>query len=98
MDKLFTIYIAIIAIAFAFAWLMIIKNEITYRNHRIISNAILNYQMAMIKARIYDYYVDYSDMEEYETTWRRLWDWGYKNILPKEKYEIIKDYIEKERG
>lgn len=90
MDMILTIYIVIILV---FGLLAVIKNEITYRNRMIISNAIFSYSMAMINAENFVLCVDFSDMEEYETTLWRLWDWGYKNILPKEKYEIIKDYI-----
>lgn len=90
MDMILTIYIVITLV---FGLLAVIKNEITYRNRMIIANAIFSYSMAMINAENFAYCVDFSDMEEYETTLWRLWDWGYKNILPKEKYEIIKDYI-----
>lgn len=38
--------------------------------------------------------VDYDDMENYVVTLWRLWDWGYTRILPKDKFEIIKPYIE----
>ena len=33
-------------------------------------------------------------MEDFYSTLFRLWDWGYKNILPKEDFELIKPYIE----
>ena len=33
-------------------------------------------------------------MEDFDKTLFRLWDWGYKNILPKEDFELIKPYIE----
>jgi hypothetical protein len=33
-------------------------------------------------------------MESYNKTLYRLWDWGYKRIVPKEIYDRIKDYIE----
>lgn len=34
-----------------------------------------------------------NNMEEFEETIWRLTDWGYKNILPKEDFELIEPYI-----
>ena len=39
--------------------------------------------------------VDYGDMEPYDNTVYRLYDWGYKRIIPKDKYVLIEKYIEK---
>ena len=36
-----------------------------------------------------------NNTEEYNKTLWRLWDFGYKNILPKADYELIKPYIQK---
>lgn len=36
-------------------------------------------------------------MEDFDKTLFRLWDWGYKNILPKEDFELIKPYLKGER-
>ena len=33
-------------------------------------------------------------MESFVRTLFRLWDWGYKNILPAEDFELIKPYLE----
>ena len=33
-------------------------------------------------------------MEDFNTTVFRITDWGYKNILPKEYFEVIKPYID----
>lgn len=72
-----------------------IKNENTYKQHELIAHAIWEYRITLIREGKYDSaLVDYSDMESYETTLFRLWDWGYTRILPKEKFEIIKPYIE----
>lgn len=84
-----------------FCCVMIVKNCVTYHNHRIISRAIYYYSIATIheyfeagKIDDVDYIVTYDDMEQYEKTIWRLWDWGYTRILPTEKFEIIKPYIE----
>lgn len=41
--------------------------------------------------------VSVADLEDLEKTVLRIWDWGYKRILPQEKYEIIKPYLDKEK-
>jgi hypothetical protein len=41
------------------------------------------------------YEVGYDDMRDYDSTVMRIFDWGYKNILPEDKFEIIKPYIHK---
>lgn len=81
-----------------FSMFMIIKNRNTFKNHCIIVNAIHNYQMYLIKNHLYNDInkVDFNDMEEYEKTLNRFWDWGYTRILPKEKFELIKSYINPE--
>ena len=68
-----------------------IKNVRTYCVRRRISRAIYKYRQANLIH--YNRYVDYNCMETCEKTLFRLWDWGYKRIVPKEIYNIIKDYI-----
>lgn len=79
---------------FIFVFMMIIKNYVTYRNHHIISKAIYAYMLDAMKYEEFEWSVDWSDMEDYDITLWRLWDWGYKSILPKEKFEIIERYIQ----
>lgn len=72
-----------------------VKNENTYKNHHKIGNAIFRYHMHLIYhgepgARAE---VGYEDMESYEATLFRLWDWGYMRILPPDKFELIKPFI-----
>ena len=74
--------------------IMLIKNEITYRNHIIISRSILKYKLDMLHNDKSSDDVDWADEEDYGQTLFRLWDWGYTRILPPEKYEIVKPYIE----
>ena len=73
---------------------LMIKNIFTLRNSNIIIEAIRKYQIDMIMLGEYNVYaVDYDDMEPYIKTLLRYYDFGYTNILPVEKYEIIKPYI-----
>ena len=74
------------------AIIVLIKNEVTYCQQMRLAKAIKEYQnMCREYGKISD--VDYDDMENYECTLFRLWDWGYTRILPKDKLEIIKPYI-----
>ena len=58
-----------------------------------ICDAILRYRIDMIEQNNCNFEVDYDDAEPYDKTLLRLWDFGYHNILPKEKFEIIEKYI-----
>lgn len=74
----------------------LIKNEFTYINHTIIACAIHKYHMHLIEEGLFDRNnidVTYEDMEDYDTTQERFWDWGYTRILPPEKFELIKPFI-----
>jgi hypothetical protein len=91
----------------AFCVYMLHKNNNTFTNRFIIASAIDDYHTEIIDKlrkdiktygsfanyKIDSYLVDYDDMESYEKTMWRLWDWGYTRILPKDKFEIIKKYI-----
>ena len=72
-----------------------VKNARTYAMHRKLGDAIYRHHVVCIMDGDYEalHSVDYNDMESYEATLFRLWDWGYSRILPKDKLEIIKPYI-----
>lgn len=70
----------------------LIKNCFTLKNALIIVYAIGDYRLDCIENDI-NMEVDFEDMEDYNDTLLRLWDWGYTRILPKDKFEIIKPYI-----
>lgn len=71
-----------------------IKNDVTFRNHKIIGDAIFRFKMDLIKHGHYISPVSYDDMEPYGKTLFRIWDWGCSRILPPEKLELIRPYIE----
>jgi len=77
--------------------IFIIKSAVTCHHHCRISDAICRYCISMIDQNRFNYEVYYDDMEEFDTTLWRLWDWGYKRILPSDKFEIIKPYMKKEK-
>lgn len=87
---------------FACLWLVVLTVLIYWvahdsraqKMHNVIMYAIANYHTACIQYGA-TFNVDFSDMEHYDKTCRRWWDWGYKRILPKEKFELVKEYIKK---
>lgn len=74
---------------------IMMKNLNTYNCHNKIGHAIHEYKFACIQNHdwVALHFVEYRDMESYEKTLFRLWDWGYTRILPEDKFEIIKPYI-----
>jgi hypothetical protein len=74
------------------AFTILIKNDYTLKNTLIIVHAIGDYQLDCIENDT-NMEVDFEDMEDYNDTLLRLWDWGYTRVLPKDKFEIIKPYI-----
>lgn len=90
-----SIYIILI-VAMLASIVGLIKNEITYKNHMIITEAILVYNIDMIKNDS-DSRINFEEAEDYATTFWRLWDWGYTRILPRDKFELVKPYIGKEK-
>ena len=71
----------------------LIRNEVAFKQRNKIMDAIHRYHIDCVYKNT-DQYVDYADMEEYDDTMNRFWDFGYTRILPKDKFEIIKPYIE----
>ncbi len=87
-----------VALMLCFLVFIFIKNLNTCKQHGKISDAIHKYNICCIRTRLYDNMVDYSEMEHYDQTLFRLWDWGYKRILPPEKFELVKPFIERSEG
>lgn len=96
LDKFICSTFGITAVIFVIMTYLWIKNENTYRQHVRIENAIGDYQMQCAVNKI-PFQVDYIDMELYDATLFRVWDWGYANILPKGKFELIKPFIKEKQ-
>ena len=83
---------ALLVSALIYNVLMLIKTNNAYRNQVKILNAIDCYA-----TEVNDYdkalFLMYS-MESLSETIYRFTDWGYKNILPKEYFELIEPYIQ----
>ena len=74
----------------------LIKNENTFKKRIIIIDAIYEYRLWCFYNNV-NSEVNYTDMEDYDKTDRRWKDWGYTNILPRKKFEIIKPFIKEEK-
>lgn len=76
-----------------FCSIALLKNENTAKNHGIIIDAISRYNHELIKnGKELDLSL-YRYMESYDSTFYRIFDWGYENILPADKIELIRPYI-----
>jgi hypothetical protein len=75
-------------------WLiMVIKTFVTGWQHRRILTAIYRHNLLMIHRGRSEYMLSYDCIEKFERTLFRLWDWGYKHIVPPEVLKRIKPYI-----
>ena len=86
------IILAICAVMLAMCFIVMAKNIVTYERRVLIYDAIFRYHINCIRNKE-NICVDYDDTEDYDKTLWRLHDWGYKNILPPEKFAIIKPFI-----
>ena len=78
-------------LSLAFLILLAFKSENAYENHKKIIDALDAY--ANDAGNFADVLLMLDNMESYDKTIYRLWDWGYENILPQEDFELIKPYI-----
>lgn len=85
----FVIIIGVIGVMMTLMGLILFaKDRNTTKNMILIGNAILEYRVCTRVPL-----VDYKDMRPYDEVFFRFFDWGYKNILPPDKFELIKPYI-----
>lgn len=96
LEGLSIVALVIFILALFLCLVSLAKNNNTFKNHTIIIDAIYKYKMDCI-SKMECARVDYYDMEPYYETLKRVFDWGYKKILPPEKFEVIKPYIEEEK-
>lgn len=82
------------AIALLLLIFVYIRTEAVYRNRKKVIRAIHMYSIQTSDwegSKLYDH------MESYGQTMLRIWDWGYRHILPEEYYLMIEPYIPKNR-
>lgn len=87
--------LTIMMVAFTFgilSFILFIKNIRTYNLRMNINYAIFRYRIDCIDKNIKSI-VDWEDMVSYSHMLLKLWDWSDKDVLSKEKYEVIKPYL-----
>lgn len=84
------VYLYVMMVFFA-----IYRNNMVFKNRGIIIDAITCYRLSHLLSSDINK-VCFEDMESYYTTLLRLTDFGYENILPKDKFELIRPYIVEE--
>ena len=72
------------------------KNINTYKNHIILLNAIAKHNYAAMLEDQYDKCINYDCIESYYKTLFNLFDWGYKNLVPRGVYKRIEPFIDEE--
>lgn len=74
-----------------------IRTKVAERNHKKIARAIYEYKKALLHGNLSRKKpdIDWSEMEFFDQTVKRFWDFGCTRILPKEKYELVKPFIRK---
>lgn len=88
LDLLFVICMLMLLSSIFF----LIKNENAFKNRSIILNAIHDYNSKCLDDSRYDDMVDYN-MESYDSTVYRIFDWGYENIVSKEVMKKIRPFV-----
>lgn len=76
--------------------ILLLKNNNTYKNHIILLNAIAEHNSAAMLEDQYDKRISYECIESYYKTLFNLFDWGYKNLVPRDVYKRIEPFIDKE--
>lgn len=84
-----------IIVVLLFCCVMHIKNEVTYKNNLIISRAIYFYNIDRISKGDLDSILSYDVIKSYDKAFINMFDWGYKNLVPKDVFALIEPFIEK---
>lgn len=90
LEMFLKIYLIVLVLCLIGCAIAQLKNEYTAYMRMKIFDAIISYQL---NRDFFGRIVSLNDMEDYDSTFYRWWDWGYTRILPPEKFKIIKPWI-----
>lgn len=93
MQILSYILLVVSMLCMIFGVCLLFKTHNTYNKRSIILDAILAYQLSLPRVPYDSTEVKFEDMESFDDTFYRLFDWGYKHILPPDKFKIIEPFI-----
>lgn len=82
-------------IIYVICLVVLLKNLITYKNLTIILDAIHCYNINMIDLGNLDRIISYDVIKSYIEVLLNPFDWGYKNLVPKDVFALIEPFIEK---
>lgn len=86
-----TFVLSVFIFASVWCFIMLLKLPFADKSYDKIMSAINTYAELTLDYGLAIKMLD--AMEDFYTTLFRITDWGYKNILPKEYFEVIKPYI-----
>lgn len=90
LEKILLILIAGGIVGLIGCGIMLIKNQITYKNLILITCAIHKHN---IDSANHGAAIDYDCMKDYDRAFYNLFYWGYKKLVPPEIYKKIRPYI-----
>lgn len=71
------------------------KNNNTYKNQSIILNAIAKHNCTAMLEDRWSERIGYGCIKSYNRSFFNLFDWGYKNLVPRDVYKRIEPFIDK---
>jgi hypothetical protein len=92
MEVCVLIFLCMALAGVVYCGLLMIRNELAYKQFIRLSDAVYSYINECILQEIQPV-VQFSDFANYDDIASRVWDWSDRDILPPEKYEIIKPFI-----
>lgn len=95
MDIVGMIFASVVLVFIVGVVVLAIKVQVTEYMQLKIAHAIYLYGLDCLDKgmRLNQLEATYADMESFDETLWRWWDWGCSRILPPKKYKIIKPYI-----
>ena len=86
------VYICACIAAIIVCLYMLVRTKVAYRNQMRVCDAVYLYSVRCLN-RGEEPKVFFDDMEPFEDTMYRLFDFGCGRILPKEKFLLIKPFL-----
>lgn len=89
------ILIIFLILVIVFCIYMMLKNENTFRVHKLLLNAIYLQNIEKINVGKFEKKISFDVIENYDKTFWRLWDWSYKRCVSPDVLQELKPYLYK---
>lgn len=86
------VFVCMVLAGVVYTVLLMIRNELAYKQFIRLTDAVYAYINECILQETQPV-VQFSDFADYDDIASRVWDWSDRDILPPEKYEIIKPFL-----